>query len=110
MLEDSSRIVQAIGSPLRTAAAGDPSLRRQIFFCSVGGYDTHGDQLTGQANLLTELSQALNAFYAATVEMAVSQQVTTFTASDFGRTYPTNGTGSDHGWGSHQLVLGGAVQ
>jgi uncharacterized protein (DUF1501 family) len=86
------------------------SMNRQIFFCSVGGYDTHGDQLTGQANLLTELSQALNAFYAATVEMGVSQQVTTFTASDFGRTYPTNGTGSDHGWGSHQFVLGGAVQ
>jgi uncharacterized protein (DUF1501 family) len=86
------------------------SMKRQIFFCSVGGYDTHGDQLTGQANLLTELSQALNSFYAATVEMGVAQQVTSFTASDFGRTYPTNGTGSDHGWGSHQLVLGGAVQ
>ncbi|HVF70570.1 MAG TPA: DUF1501 domain-containing protein [Chthoniobacterales bacterium] len=86
------------------------SMQRQIFFCSVGGYDTHGDQLTGQANLLTELSQALNAFYAATVELGVAQQVTTFTASDFGRTFPTNGTGSDHGWGSHQFVLGGAVQ
>jgi uncharacterized protein (DUF1501 family) len=86
------------------------SMKRQIFFCSVGGYDTHGDQLTGQANLFTELSQALNAFYAATVQLGVASQVTTFTASDFGRTYPTNGTGSDHGWGSHQLVLGGAVQ
>lgn len=86
------------------------SMKRQIFFCSVGGYDTHGDQLTGQANLFTELSQALNAFYAATVQLGVASQVTTFTASDFGRTYPTNGTGSDHGWGSHQMVLGGAVQ
>jgi uncharacterized protein (DUF1501 family) len=92
------------------AARTNLSMKRQIFFCSVGGYDTHGDQLAGQANLLTELSQALNAFYSATVELGVSQQVTTFTASDFGRTYPTNGTGSDHGWGSHQLVLGGAVQ
>ena len=67
-------------------------------------------RLTGQANLLTELSQGLNAFYSATAEMGVAQDVTAFTASDFGRTFPTNGTGSDHGWGSHQFVLGGAVQ
>jgi uncharacterized protein (DUF1501 family) len=92
------------------AARSNLSMQRQIFFCSVGGYDTHGDQLAGQGNLFTELSQALNAFYSATVEMGISQQVTTFTASDFGRTYPTNGSGSDHGWGSHQFVLGGAVQ
>lgn len=92
------------------AARSNLSMNRQIFFCSVGGYDTHGDQVAGQANLLVELSQALNAFYSATVEMGISQQVSTFTASDFGRTYPTNGTGSDHGWGSHQFVLGGAVQ
>lgn len=85
-------------------------MNRQIFFCSVSGYDTHGDQLAGQANLLTELSQALNAFYSSTVELGVADQVTTFTASDFGRTFPTNGSGSDHGWGSHQFVLGGAVQ
>ena len=92
------------------AARDNLSMKRQIFFCSVGGYDTHGDQLTGQANLLTELSQGLNAFYNATVELGVASQVTTFTASDFGRTYPTNGSGSDHGWGSHQFVLGGAIQ
>jgi uncharacterized protein (DUF1501 family) len=92
------------------AARTNLSMNRQIFFCSVGGYDTHGDQLAGQANLFTELSQGLNAFYNATVELGVASQVTTFTASDFGRTYPTNGSGSDHGWGSHQFVLGGAVQ
>ena len=92
------------------AARTNLGMQRQIFFCSVGGYDTHGDQLSGQANLLTELSQALNAFYSATNELGVAQDVTTFTASDFGRTFPTNGTGSDHGWGSHQFVLGGAVQ
>ncbi|MFN2475889.1 MAG: DUF1501 domain-containing protein [Chthoniobacterales bacterium] len=92
------------------AARTNLGMRRQIFFCSVGGYDTHGDQLTGQANLLTELSQALNAFYNSTAELGVADQVTTFTASDFGRTFPTNGSGSDHGWGSHQFVLGGAVQ
>ena len=86
------------------------SMNRQVFFCSVGGFDTHHDQLPEQAGLLTELSQALAAFYAATVEMGVDQSVTTFTSSDFGRTLPSNGAGSDHGWGSHHLVLGGAVQ
>jgi len=85
-------------------------MQRQIFFCAVEGYDTHAGQLTAQSGLLTELSQALAAFYSATVEMGVDQQVTTFTASDFGRTFTTNGVGSDHGWGSHQFVLGGAVR
>ncbi|MBA2622416.1 MAG: DUF1501 domain-containing protein [Chthoniobacterales bacterium] len=85
-------------------------MRRQLFFCAVQGYDTHGDQLTAHANLLTELSQGMNAFYNATAELGVASDVTTFTASDFGRTFPTNGSGSDHGWGSHQFVLGGAVQ
>ena len=84
--------------------------QRQIFFCSVGGYDTHGSQVGSQANLFTELSDALGAFYAATVELGVAPDVTTFTASDFGRTFQTNGSGSDHGWGSHHLVMGGAVQ
>jgi uncharacterized protein (DUF1501 family) len=85
-------------------------MQRQIFFCAVSGYDTHGPQLTAQSGLLTELSQALSAFYSATVELGVDQQVTTFTASDFGRTFRSNGFGSDHGWGNHQFVLGGAVR
>ncbi len=85
-------------------------LQRQIFFCAVSGYDTHGAQLTAHGNLLTELSQAMNAFHNATAELGVASNVTTFTASDFGRTFPTNGSGSDHGWGSHQFVMGGAVR
>src|SRR5436189_252314 len=76
----------------------------------MSGYDTHSGQLTAQTNLLTELNQALSAFYSATVELGVEQQVTTFTASDFGRTFRSNGYGSDHGWGNHQFVLGGAVR
>jgi len=92
------------------AARSNLSMQRQIFFCAVGGYDTHGDQMAAQAGLLTELSSAMNAFYAATVELGVEQSVTTFTASDFGRTLPSNGGGSDHGWGSHQFVMGGAVR
>jgi uncharacterized protein (DUF1501 family) len=86
------------------------NLRRQIFFVSVGGYDTHTNETTAHQGLFTELSQALNAFYAETVAQGVANSVTTFTASDFNRTYQSNGTGSDHGWGSHHLIMGGAVK
>jgi len=97
------------------AARGPLGLRRQVFFCAVGGYDTHSEQVGASAqvgahaDLLTELDGALGAFYTATVEMGVQGLVTTFTASDFGRTYAVNGGGSDHGWGGHHIVMGGAV-
>lgn len=84
--------------------------KRQIFFAAVIGYDLHGGQMQPHSDLLTELSGAMSAFYNATVEMGVANSVTTFTASDFGRTLTSNGTGSDHGWGNHQLIMGGAVQ
>ncbi|MEO6324812.1 MAG: DUF1501 domain-containing protein [Thermoanaerobaculia bacterium] len=84
--------------------------RRQIFFCAADGYDTHGDQLPAHAELLGDLSQSLKAFYDATVELGVADSVTSYTASDFGRTYLGNGGGTDHGWGSHQVILGGAVK
>ncbi|HMK73979.1 MAG TPA: DUF1501 domain-containing protein [Myxococcaceae bacterium] len=84
---------------------------RQIFFVSQDGYDTHNDQLNRQGNLLADLSPALKAFYDATVQLGVAGQVTTFTLSDFARTLqPASGGGSDHAWGNHQLVLGGAVR
>ncbi len=89
------------------------SLNRQIFFVTQGGYDTHQDQATDQAILLAELSVALSAFHAATVELGIENRVTTFTLSDFGRTLEPSGdygsVGSDHGWGGHHFVLGGAV-
>jgi uncharacterized protein (DUF1501 family) len=84
-------------------------MQRQVFFCSVGGFDTHENQLTPQASLFAQLSQAMKAFYEATLALGVSSSVTTFTLSDFGRTLVPTGTGSDHGWGGHQLVMGGAV-
>ncbi|MBV9658943.1 MAG: DUF1501 domain-containing protein [Verrucomicrobia bacterium] len=84
--------------------------RRQIFFCSVGGYDTHADELNSHTALLAELSASMSAFYKATVELGIQDRVTLFTASDFGRTYQSNGAGSDHAWGSHALVLGGSVK
>jgi uncharacterized protein (DUF1501 family) len=92
------------------AARTQLSHKRQIYFASVGGYDLHGDQLTPHGTLFTELSGGMKAFYDATNELGIADRVTTFTASDFGRTLPSNGLGSDHGWGSHQLVMGGAVQ
>jgi len=85
-------------------------LKRQVFFASIGGFDTHGeDQLQDQNELLGEISGALTAFYNATVELGVADQVTSFTASDFNRTFRSNGKGSDHAWGSHHFVVGGAV-
>jgi uncharacterized protein (DUF1501 family) len=86
-------------------------MRRQIFFCSLGGFDTHTNEINTHNTLYPELSPALSAFYDATQELGVAQNVTTFTESDFSRTFqPTTGDGSDHAWGSHHLVLGGAVQ
>jgi uncharacterized protein (DUF1501 family) len=83
--------------------------QRQIFFASVGGYDTHGDQLVAQQGLLATLSQGIASFNAAMIELGLEDKVTLFTASDFGRTFAFNGTGTDHAWGSHALIMGGAV-
>ena len=86
-------------------------LSRQVFFCSLGGFDTHSNQIALQGPLLQQLSQAVSAFYSATVELNVASQVTTFTMSDFSRTFqPASNGGSDHAWGSVQLIVGGAVK
>ncbi len=83
---------------------------RQIYFCGIGNFDTHSTQLTMQATLLGQISAAIGAFYQATQELGVSNQVTTFTMSDFARTMqPNSNGGSDHGWGSHHFVVGGSV-
>jgi uncharacterized protein (DUF1501 family) len=86
-------------------------VQRQIFFCGIGNFDTHSNQLALQAALLSGISPALNAFYNATVEMGVQSSVTSFTMSDFARTFqPNSNTGTDHAWGSHHIVMGGAVK
>ncbi len=86
-------------------------LKRQIFFCSLGGFDTHNNELATHVNLYTQLSKAMKSFYDATVELGVTSNVTTFTQSDFGRTFkPAAGGGSDHAWGSHHLIMGDAVR
>ncbi len=86
-------------------------LSRQIFFCNIDGFDTHGGQLGIQDNLLQQVSRAVGAFYQATQELGVDQNVTTFTASEFGRTLTPNGSGgTDHAWGNHHFVIGSGVQ
>jgi uncharacterized protein (DUF1501 family) len=91
--------------------AASPALgtKRQVFFVSLGGFDNHDGMLTNHPLLMTKLGDALAAFYAATTELNVADKVTSFTASDFGRTLTGNADGSDHGWGSMHFVLGGAV-
>jgi uncharacterized protein (DUF1501 family) len=83
---------------------------RQIFFVSLGGFDTHNGELATQAMLLRNLSRNLETFSTAMSEIGMNDNVTLFTASDFGRSLGSNGDGSDHGWGGHALVSGGAVQ
>ena len=85
-------------------------LKRQVFFARLGGWDLHDTQIDAHALLLDEISRGLRSFYDATVELGCEDAVTTFSASDFGRTFNTNGDGSDHGWGSHHLIMGGAVR
>jgi uncharacterized protein (DUF1501 family) len=86
-------------------------LRRQLFFCSLGGFDLHSNQLATHARLFGELSGAIKAFYDATVALGVDAQVTTFTLSDFSRTFRPNGNaGTDHAWGAHHFVVGGSVR
>jgi len=83
--------------------------RRQIFFVGLGGWDTHDNQSPRLNNLTLQLDAALANFNQALSSMGVENEVTTFTASDFGRTLTINGDGSDHGWGGHYMVMGGAV-
>ena len=91
------------------------NMKRQIFFTQIGGFDTHSQQLNNQGNLLTQLSQAINAFFLATGELGLQDKVTLFTMSDFSRTMQPSGlgavdVGSDHAWGNNHLIVGGAVQ
>ena len=124
-LNDALGKIQPITTKFPTTALGTQLLKiaqviasrdtlkvnRQIFFASLGGFDTHTDELNTQGALLTEVSQAMSAFYNATVELGVGTQVTAFTLSDFGRTLqPASGGGSDHAWGNHHFILGGAVK
>ena len=93
--------------------SSDLAVTRQVFFCSIGSFDTHNNQLNNHANLLGQVSQAVRAFYDEMIVQGVSNDVTTFTLSDFNRTFNPAGSGgavgSDHAWGNHMMVLGGGV-
>lgn len=116
-----ARLIEA-GPRSSTGPTPGLDMKRQIFFVSVGGYDTHTSQvqnngaseadrvLGAHRNLLFEVSEAIYAFQKAMEKLNRAGDVTLFTASDFGRTFPTNGQGSDHGWGSHHMIVGGAVR
>ena len=106
----------SLGAQLRmvakliAAGRGTLGVKRQVFFVSMGGFDNHNSLATKHPGLLSGVDAAFSAFHAATTELGAADEVTTFTASDFGRTLVGNGDGSDHGWGSHHIVMGGAVR
>ena len=91
------------------AARNGLGMKRQVFFVGLNGFDSHDNLMRDHPLLMTKLNEGLTAFYNATVEMGVADNVTAFTASDFGRTLTSNGDGSDHGWGGHHFIVGGAV-
>ena len=92
------------------AARSSLGPKRQVFFVSAGGFDLHDGLIAGQNANLKAVSEAMTAFYQTTANLGVDQNVTSFTASDFGRTLASNGDGADHGWGSHHIMVGGAVK
>jgi uncharacterized protein (DUF1501 family) len=112
---DNNDLVRAAGQLKMVAkliAAGRDTLglKRQVFFVAMGGFDNHSGLAARHPELLAGLNGALSQFYRMTQDMAVAENVTSFTASDFGRTLTSNGDGSDHGWGGHHIVMGGSVR
>lgn len=107
---ENNRLGQALQMTAKVIASRDPlAMSRQTFFIGMGDFDTHGDQAFRQPALMKELNDALAAFNQTMIELGLDDKVTLFTASDFGRTLTSNGDGTDHAWGGHQLVMGGAV-
>jgi uncharacterized protein (DUF1501 family) len=106
-LADQMRMVARL---IAARGTGGLDVKRQVFMVSLGGFDLHDNLIQNQPNLMKRVSDAMTAFYEATVALNIADSVTAFTASDFGRTLKSNGDGSDHGWGSHHMVVGGAVK
>jgi uncharacterized protein (DUF1501 family) len=103
-LSDQLRIVARL-----IAARNALNTKRQVFMVSLGGFDSHDNLMSDHARNMERVSSAMTAFHDAMAALGVADKVTTFTATDFGRTLSSNGDGSDHGWGSHQFIIGGAV-
>ncbi|MFM9881369.1 MAG: DUF1501 domain-containing protein [Burkholderiaceae bacterium] len=102
--------LQVVARLVQTGQSGVTGVQRQVFFVSLGGFDTHSNQNPNHANLMARVAHAMAYFDTALGAINARNAVTTFTASDFGRTFTTNGDGTDHGWGSHQFVMGGGVR
>lgn len=107
--------LQTVAQLIWAANQGNTGITRQVFFVTTGGYDTHGDELAthgspGNPGVLSLLSRSLAGFYNSLNSVGLASKATAFTCSDFGRTMTSNNGGTDHGWGSHQFVIGGAVQ
>ncbi|CAN0502421.1 unnamed protein product, partial [Discosporangium mesarthrocarpum] len=95
----------------RTIAANQTlDVRRQVFFVSYGGWDHHDEVINAMDTQLQAVDAGLSSFQSAMAELAMEDQVTTFTTSDFARTLSSNGRGSDHGWGGNSIIMGGAVR
>jgi len=101
---------QIVARLVDAGLSGASGARRQVFFVSLGGFDSHDLQNRNQADLMARLAHALSYFDSALGALGARDGVTTFTASDFGRTFTSNGDGTDHGWGAHHFVMGGAVR
>jgi uncharacterized protein (DUF1501 family) len=102
--------LQTVARMIDASGSGGIQAKRQIFFVSLGGFDTHDNQNRALADLYARLSHALRYFDTTLGAMGLRDSVTTFTASDFGRSFTSNGDGTDHGWGAHHFVMGGAVK
>jgi uncharacterized protein (DUF1501 family) len=103
-------VAELIWAANQGAVPGYTGLKRQVFFVTTGGYDTHNDEIKSHADILPLLSKSLAGFYNALNSKGLANAATAFTCSDFGRTMTANNGGTDHGWGSHHLVVGGAVK
>jgi uncharacterized protein (DUF1501 family) len=101
---------QVVARLVDAGMRGASGATRQVFFVSLGGFDTHDFQNRNQADLMARVAHAMKYFDDTLGNLGARSQVTTFTASDFGRTFTSNGDGTDHGWGSHHFVMGGAVR
>lgn len=105
-----SRLGRQMAAVARTITIRDQlNVRRQVFFVSTGGFDTHSGQAGKITGLQTDIANSLGAFKQAMVAAGMWNDVTVFTASDFGRTLNDNGDGTDHAWGAHHFVMGGGV-
>jgi uncharacterized protein (DUF1501 family) len=102
--------LQVVARMIDASSASGVGAKRQVFFVSLGGFDSHDNENRNNADLMARLAHAMKYFDTALGAMGAQSKVTTFTASDFGRTFTSNGDGTDHGWGAHHFVMGGAVK